>query len=138
MNRTLPHFILVECCKIKKLYEQEMVAIEAAINRNSSNLPLPLPPKKTRIISVSFTYELLVTLKAMWFFLLLLLLLACMLNPPHIFFAQFSYGNLIHVLLKIHHHLLIVIFKATVIFPYPSYIWFSIGHLCFWLSLVAK
>ena len=82
MNRTLPHFILVECCKIKKLYEQEMVAIEAAINRNSSNLPLPLPPKKTRIISVSFTYELLVTLKAMWFFLLLLLLLACMLNPP--------------------------------------------------------
>ena len=65
MNRTLPHFILVECCKIKKLYEQEMVAIEAAINRNSSNLPLPLPPKKTRIISVSFTYELLVTLKAM-------------------------------------------------------------------------
>ncbi|ELK16699.1 Phosphatidylinositol-4,5-bisphosphate 3-kinase catalytic subunit beta isoform [Pteropus alecto] len=52
MNRTLPHFILVECCKIKKMYEQEMIAIEAAINRNSSNLPLPLPPKKTRIISV--------------------------------------------------------------------------------------
>ncbi|KAL0593052.1 Phosphatidylinositol 4,5-bisphosphate 3-kinase catalytic subunit beta isoform [Plecturocebus cupreus] len=52
MNRTLPHFILVECCKIKKMYEQEMIAIEAAINRNSSNLPLPLPPKKTRIISL--------------------------------------------------------------------------------------
>ncbi|XP_023368762.1 phosphatidylinositol 4,5-bisphosphate 3-kinase catalytic subunit beta isoform [Otolemur garnettii] len=51
MNRTLPHFILVECCKIKKMYEQEMIAIEAAINRKSSNLPLPLPPKKTRIIS---------------------------------------------------------------------------------------
>ncbi|XP_037699897.1 phosphatidylinositol 4,5-bisphosphate 3-kinase catalytic subunit beta isoform isoform X4 [Choloepus didactylus] len=51
MNRTLPHFTLVECCKIKKMYEQEMIAIEAAINRNSSNLPLPLPPKKTRIIS---------------------------------------------------------------------------------------
>nr|KAF6420982.1 phosphatidylinositol-4,5-bisphosphate 3-kinase catalytic subunit beta [Molossus molossus] len=50
MNRTLPHFILVECCKIKKMYEQEMIAIEAAISRNSSNLPLPLPPKK-RIIS---------------------------------------------------------------------------------------
>ncbi|XP_074261946.1 phosphatidylinositol 4,5-bisphosphate 3-kinase catalytic subunit beta isoform isoform X2 [Saimiri boliviensis] len=50
VNRTLPHFILVECCKIKKMYEQEMIAIEAAINRNSSNLPLPLPPKKTRII----------------------------------------------------------------------------------------
>ncbi|XP_054983836.1 phosphatidylinositol 4,5-bisphosphate 3-kinase catalytic subunit beta isoform [Sorex araneus] len=54
MNRTLPHFILVECCKIKKMYEQEMIAIEAAINRNSSNLPLPLPPKKTRIISHIF------------------------------------------------------------------------------------
>uniref|UniRef100_A0ABK0M7S3 phosphatidylinositol-4,5-bisphosphate 3-kinase n=1 Tax=Rattus norvegicus TaxID=10116 RepID=A0ABK0M7S3_RAT len=51
MNRTLPHFILVECCKIKKMYEQEMIAIEAAINRNSSSLPLPLPPKKTRVIS---------------------------------------------------------------------------------------
>ncbi|MBZ3886409.1 Phosphatidylinositol 4,5-bisphosphate 3-kinase catalytic subunit beta isoform [Sciurus carolinensis] len=51
MNRTLPHFILVECSKIKKMYEQEMIAIEAAINRNSSNLPLPLPPKKTRVIS---------------------------------------------------------------------------------------
>ncbi|XP_057354713.1 phosphatidylinositol 4,5-bisphosphate 3-kinase catalytic subunit beta isoform isoform X4 [Manis pentadactyla] len=51
MNRSLPHFILVECCKIKKMYEQEMIAIEAAINRNSSNLPLPLPPKKMRIIS---------------------------------------------------------------------------------------
>uniref|UniRef100_A0A452SRA8 phosphatidylinositol-4,5-bisphosphate 3-kinase n=1 Tax=Ursus americanus TaxID=9643 RepID=A0A452SRA8_URSAM len=51
MNRTLPHFMLVECCKIKKMYEQEIIAIEAAINRNSSNLPLPLPPKKMRIIS---------------------------------------------------------------------------------------
>uniref|UniRef100_A0A8C0X1K8 Phosphatidylinositol 4,5-bisphosphate 3-kinase catalytic subunit beta isoform n=1 Tax=Castor canadensis TaxID=51338 RepID=A0A8C0X1K8_CASCN len=51
MNRTLPHFILVECCKIKKMYEQEMIAIEAAISRNSSNPPLPLPPKKTRVIS---------------------------------------------------------------------------------------
>ncbi|XP_027440239.1 phosphatidylinositol 4,5-bisphosphate 3-kinase catalytic subunit beta isoform isoform X2 [Callorhinus ursinus] len=51
MNRTLPHFMLVECFKIKKMYEQEMIAIEAAINRNSSNLPLPLPPKKMRIIS---------------------------------------------------------------------------------------
>uniref|UniRef100_H0UUY5 phosphatidylinositol-4,5-bisphosphate 3-kinase n=1 Tax=Cavia porcellus TaxID=10141 RepID=H0UUY5_CAVPO len=51
VNRTLPHFVLVECCKIKQMYEQEMIAIEAAINRNSSNFPLPLPPKKTRIIS---------------------------------------------------------------------------------------
>uniref|UniRef100_G3VA95 phosphatidylinositol-4,5-bisphosphate 3-kinase n=1 Tax=Sarcophilus harrisii TaxID=9305 RepID=G3VA95_SARHA len=51
MNRTLPKLTLVECCNIKKMFEQEMIAIEAAINRNSSNLPLPLPPKKTRLIS---------------------------------------------------------------------------------------
>uniref|UniRef100_A0A8C2UTR0 phosphatidylinositol-4,5-bisphosphate 3-kinase n=1 Tax=Chinchilla lanigera TaxID=34839 RepID=A0A8C2UTR0_CHILA len=51
VNRALPHFVLVECCKIKKMYEQEMIAIEAAINRNSSSFPLPLPPKKTRVIS---------------------------------------------------------------------------------------
>ncbi|XP_072469635.1 phosphatidylinositol 4,5-bisphosphate 3-kinase catalytic subunit beta isoform isoform X2 [Notamacropus eugenii] len=51
MNRTLPKLTLVECCNIKKMCEQEMIAIEAAINRNSSNLPLPLPPKKTRLIS---------------------------------------------------------------------------------------
>ncbi|XP_075013790.1 phosphatidylinositol 4,5-bisphosphate 3-kinase catalytic subunit beta isoform [Calonectris borealis] len=48
MNRTLPQLTLVECCTIKKMCEQEMIAIEAAINRKSSNLPLPLPPKKTR------------------------------------------------------------------------------------------
>uniref|UniRef100_F7FDA0 Phosphatidylinositol 4,5-bisphosphate 3-kinase catalytic subunit beta isoform n=1 Tax=Monodelphis domestica TaxID=13616 RepID=F7FDA0_MONDO len=54
MNRTLPKLTLVECCNIKKMCEQEMIAIEAAINRNSSNLPLPLPPKKTRIISVTW------------------------------------------------------------------------------------
>uniref|UniRef100_A0A672U483 phosphatidylinositol-4,5-bisphosphate 3-kinase n=1 Tax=Strigops habroptila TaxID=2489341 RepID=A0A672U483_STRHB len=48
MNRTLPQLTLVECCTIKKMCEQEMIAIEAAVNRKSSNLPLPLPPKKTR------------------------------------------------------------------------------------------
>ncbi|XP_017681023.1 PREDICTED: phosphatidylinositol 4,5-bisphosphate 3-kinase catalytic subunit beta isoform [Lepidothrix coronata] len=48
MNRTLPQLTLVECCTIKKMCEQEMIAIEAAINRKSSTLPLPLPPKKTR------------------------------------------------------------------------------------------
>uniref|UniRef100_A0A8V0ZWE8 phosphatidylinositol-4,5-bisphosphate 3-kinase n=1 Tax=Gallus gallus TaxID=9031 RepID=A0A8V0ZWE8_CHICK len=48
MNRTLPQLTLVECCTIKKMCEQEMIAIEVAINRKSSNLPLPLPPKKTR------------------------------------------------------------------------------------------
>lgn len=53
MNRTLPHFVLVECCKIKKMYEQEVVAIEAAMGRSPSTLPLPLPPKKTRVVSVS-------------------------------------------------------------------------------------
>ncbi|XP_062438860.1 phosphatidylinositol 4,5-bisphosphate 3-kinase catalytic subunit beta isoform isoform X2 [Rhea pennata] len=51
MNRTLPQLTLVECCTIKKMCEQEMIAIEAAINRKSSNLPLPLPPKKTRTIT---------------------------------------------------------------------------------------
>lgn len=46
MSRTLPQLTLVECCTIKKMCEQEMIAIEAAINRKSSSLPLPLPPKK--------------------------------------------------------------------------------------------
>nr|XP_042709502.1 phosphatidylinositol 4,5-bisphosphate 3-kinase catalytic subunit beta isoform isoform X2 [Chrysemys picta bellii] len=53
MNRTLPHLTLVECCSIKKMCEQEMIAIEAAINRKSSNLPLPLPPKKTRTVTLT-------------------------------------------------------------------------------------
>lgn len=53
MSRTLPQLTLVECCTIKKMCEQEMIAIEAAINRKSSNLPLPLPPKKTRATTVS-------------------------------------------------------------------------------------
>lgn len=35
------------------MYEQEMIAIETAVNRKSNNLPLPLPPKKSR---VSFMY----------------------------------------------------------------------------------
>uniref|UniRef100_A0A8C9F3X3 phosphatidylinositol-4,5-bisphosphate 3-kinase n=1 Tax=Pavo cristatus TaxID=9049 RepID=A0A8C9F3X3_PAVCR len=52
MNRTLPQLTLVECCTIKKMCEQEMIAIEVAINRKSSNLPLPLPPKKTRATTV--------------------------------------------------------------------------------------
>ncbi|EMP33306.1 Phosphatidylinositol-4,5-bisphosphate 3-kinase catalytic subunit beta isoform [Chelonia mydas] len=53
MNRTLPHLTLVECCSIKKMCEQEMIAIEAAINQKSSNLPLPLPPKKTRTVTLT-------------------------------------------------------------------------------------
>nr|XP_006130827.1 phosphatidylinositol 4,5-bisphosphate 3-kinase catalytic subunit beta isoform isoform X3 [Pelodiscus sinensis] len=52
MNRTLPHLTLVECCSIKKMCDQEMIAIEAAINRKSSNFPLPLPPKKTRTVTL--------------------------------------------------------------------------------------
>lgn len=137
MNRTLPHFILVECCKIKKLYEQEMIAIEAAINRNSSNLPLPLPPKKTRIISVSFTCEPLVTPEGTRFFWL-----GCMLKPHtyilcsvfllwkmHIFYRILIWINInipqnINAYLpKIHHHLLVIIFLATLLFPYSGYIW---------------
>lgn len=34
-----------------------MIAIEAAVNRKSSNLPLPLPPKKTRTTTVSLCGE---------------------------------------------------------------------------------
>ncbi|XP_067322056.1 phosphatidylinositol 4,5-bisphosphate 3-kinase catalytic subunit beta isoform isoform X2 [Anolis sagrei] len=49
MSRTLPQLTLVECSAIKKMCEQEMIAIEAAINRKSSSLPLPLPPKKSRV-----------------------------------------------------------------------------------------
>ncbi|XP_030073072.1 phosphatidylinositol 4,5-bisphosphate 3-kinase catalytic subunit beta isoform isoform X2 [Microcaecilia unicolor] len=51
MNRTLPQLTLVECCNIKKMCEQEMNAIEAAIKRKPTNLPLPLPPK-TRTMSL--------------------------------------------------------------------------------------
>ncbi|XP_060098149.1 phosphatidylinositol 4,5-bisphosphate 3-kinase catalytic subunit beta isoform [Heteronotia binoei] len=53
MNRSLPQLTLVECSSIKKMCEQEMIAIEAAINRKSSNLPLPLPPKKSRTIALT-------------------------------------------------------------------------------------
>ncbi|XP_042313100.1 phosphatidylinositol 4,5-bisphosphate 3-kinase catalytic subunit beta isoform isoform X2 [Sceloporus undulatus] len=49
MSRTLPRLTLIECSTIKKMCEQEMIAIEAAINRKSSTLPLPLPPKKSRV-----------------------------------------------------------------------------------------
>ncbi|XP_062832618.1 phosphatidylinositol 4,5-bisphosphate 3-kinase catalytic subunit beta isoform isoform X2 [Anolis carolinensis] len=49
MSRTLPQLTLIECSTIKKMCEQEMIAIEAAINRKPSNLPLPLPPKKSRV-----------------------------------------------------------------------------------------
>ncbi|XP_007422311.1 phosphatidylinositol 4,5-bisphosphate 3-kinase catalytic subunit beta isoform [Python bivittatus] len=49
INRTLPQLTLIECSTIKKMYEQEMIAIEAAVTQKSSNLPLPLPPKKSRL-----------------------------------------------------------------------------------------
>lgn len=51
MNRALPQLTLVECSTIKKMCEQEMIAIEAAINRKSYNLPVPLPPKKSRPVA---------------------------------------------------------------------------------------
>ncbi|XP_066475481.1 phosphatidylinositol 4,5-bisphosphate 3-kinase catalytic subunit beta isoform [Tiliqua scincoides] len=51
MNRALPQLTLVHCCSIKKMCEQEMIAIEAAINRKSYNLPVPLPPKKSRPVA---------------------------------------------------------------------------------------
>ncbi|XP_034988699.1 phosphatidylinositol 4,5-bisphosphate 3-kinase catalytic subunit beta isoform [Zootoca vivipara] len=49
MSRALPQLTLVECSTIKKMCDQEMVAIEAAINRKPGNPPVPLPPKKTRL-----------------------------------------------------------------------------------------
>ncbi|KAG8135936.1 putative Phosphatidylinositol-45-bisphosphate 3-kinase catalytic subunit beta isoform protein [Naja naja] len=49
INRALPQLTLIECSTIKTMYEQEMIAIEVAINRKSNNLPLPLPPKKSRL-----------------------------------------------------------------------------------------
>ncbi|XP_058043660.1 phosphatidylinositol 4,5-bisphosphate 3-kinase catalytic subunit beta isoform [Ahaetulla prasina] len=49
INRALPQLTLIECSTIKAMYEQEMIAIEAAVNRKSNNLPLPLPPKKSRL-----------------------------------------------------------------------------------------
>uniref|UniRef100_A0A8C3T393 phosphatidylinositol-4,5-bisphosphate 3-kinase n=1 Tax=Chelydra serpentina TaxID=8475 RepID=A0A8C3T393_CHESE len=35
MNRTLPHLTLVECCSIKKMCEQEMIAIEKIISKKN-------------------------------------------------------------------------------------------------------
>ncbi|XP_033006120.1 phosphatidylinositol 4,5-bisphosphate 3-kinase catalytic subunit beta isoform [Lacerta agilis] len=49
MSRALPQLTLIECSTIKKMCDQEMVAIEAAINRKPGNPPVPLPPKKTRL-----------------------------------------------------------------------------------------
>ncbi|KAJ6669307.1 hypothetical protein lerEdw1_008116 [Lerista edwardsae] len=51
MNRALPQLTLVECSSIKKMCEQEMIAIEAAINRKPYNIPVPLPPKKSRPVA---------------------------------------------------------------------------------------
>ncbi|KAM4770719.1 phosphatidylinositol 4,5-bisphosphate 3-kinase catalytic subunit beta isoform 2-T2 [Rhinophrynus dorsalis] len=45
MNKTLPQLTLVECCNIRKLFDQEMSAIELAVKRKPSMPPLPLPPK---------------------------------------------------------------------------------------------
>lgn len=41
------------------MYEQEMIAIEAAVNRKSNNLPLPLPPKKSRVSFHAYMWMLL-------------------------------------------------------------------------------
>lgn len=38
------------------MYEQEMIAIEVAVNRKSNNLPLPLPPKKSRVSFHAYIY----------------------------------------------------------------------------------
>ncbi|XP_044145172.1 phosphatidylinositol 4,5-bisphosphate 3-kinase catalytic subunit beta isoform isoform X1 [Bufo gargarizans] len=51
VNKTLPRLLLVDCCNIKKMFDQEMNAIELAVKRKTSGPPLPLPPK-TRGASV--------------------------------------------------------------------------------------
>ncbi|KAM4695460.1 phosphatidylinositol 4,5-bisphosphate 3-kinase catalytic subunit beta isoform 1-T2 [Discoglossus pictus] len=45
IERKLPRLTLVECCNIKKMFDQEMSAIELAVKRKPSGAPLPLPPK---------------------------------------------------------------------------------------------
>ncbi|KAG8580530.1 hypothetical protein GDO81_007321 [Engystomops pustulosus] len=45
VNKTLPRLTLVECCNIKKMFDQEMSAMELAVKRKASVPPLPLPPK---------------------------------------------------------------------------------------------
>ncbi|CAH2246595.1 phosphatidylinositol 4,5-bisphosphate 3-kinase catalytic subunit beta isoform [Pelobates cultripes] len=51
INKRLPRLILVECCNIKKMFDQEISAIELAFKRKTTGPPLPLPPK-TRGASV--------------------------------------------------------------------------------------
>lgn len=56
MNRTLPHLTLVECGTIKKMFEQEMTAIESATRRQNPKHPVPLPPK-IRSISTKSVWD---------------------------------------------------------------------------------
>ncbi|XP_068136641.1 phosphatidylinositol 4,5-bisphosphate 3-kinase catalytic subunit beta isoform isoform X2 [Hyperolius riggenbachi] len=51
MNSSVPRLTLVECCNVKKMFDEEMSAIELAVKRKVSAPPLPLPPK-TRGASV--------------------------------------------------------------------------------------
>ncbi|XP_006001345.1 phosphatidylinositol 4,5-bisphosphate 3-kinase catalytic subunit beta isoform [Latimeria chalumnae] len=53
MARTLPQLTLVDCSNIKKIFEQEMNAIGAAVSRKASNTPVPLPPKQRTLSQMS-------------------------------------------------------------------------------------
>ncbi|XP_072428909.1 phosphatidylinositol 4,5-bisphosphate 3-kinase catalytic subunit beta isoform isoform X1 [Chiloscyllium punctatum] len=44
-----PQLTLVDCSTIKEMCDREMSAIGMALHRKSSNLPLPLPPKRRTI-----------------------------------------------------------------------------------------
>uniref|UniRef100_A0A673ZFD3 Phosphatidylinositol 4,5-bisphosphate 3-kinase catalytic subunit beta isoform n=1 Tax=Salmo trutta TaxID=8032 RepID=A0A673ZFD3_SALTR len=52
-----PHLTLVQVSSVQAMFEKEISAIGAVVNRKSSNPPLPLPPKR-RGPSVSYTLSL--------------------------------------------------------------------------------
>uniref|UniRef100_A0A8C7J6Q9 Phosphatidylinositol-4,5-bisphosphate 3-kinase catalytic subunit beta n=1 Tax=Oncorhynchus kisutch TaxID=8019 RepID=A0A8C7J6Q9_ONCKI len=52
-----PHLTLVQVSTVQAMFEKEISAIGAVVNRKSSNPPLPLPPKR-RGPSVSYTLSL--------------------------------------------------------------------------------
>uniref|UniRef100_A0A6Q2Y407 phosphatidylinositol-4,5-bisphosphate 3-kinase n=1 Tax=Esox lucius TaxID=8010 RepID=A0A6Q2Y407_ESOLU len=45
-SKECPHLTLVQISSVKDMFEKEISAIGAVVNRKSSNPPLPLPPKR--------------------------------------------------------------------------------------------
>lgn len=41
-----PHLTVVHCSAIQSMFEKEITAIGAVVNRKTSNPPVPLPPKR--------------------------------------------------------------------------------------------